>query len=212
MLDGLEIFEADHPVYRFANVVDFSDMLRQMGLDTDDIGEILDFLGEARDRSEAERLLDAPFATKPQLAARGITPTRFSDGSLRVFYSALEIQTAESEVLHWYAGAALGQSLRIAYYNRLRCRFRGSALDLRPLVDGWPFLIADDDEAYSRCQGLAREGLDLGADGFFAPSPRRPSGTNVPVFKRAALAQPEILGVTALLRDSDSGQVTVRNH
>ena len=40
--------------------------LRQMGLEADDIDVILDFLGEARDRSEAERLLDAPFAAKPQ--------------------------------------------------------------------------------------------------------------------------------------------------
>jgi hypothetical protein len=39
---------------------------------------------------------------------------------------------------------------------------------------------------------------------------RRPSGTNVPVFKRDALAKAEISGVTALSRDSDSGQVTVR--
>jgi glycine/D-amino acid oxidase-like deaminating enzyme len=142
---------------------------------------------------------------------RGIIQTRFSDGSLRVFYSSLELETAESEVLHGYAAAALGQSPRVAYYNRLRCCFRGSALDLRPLAGGWPFLTADGAEAYSLCHALAREGVELGVDGFFTPSARRPSGTNVPVFRRGALAELEILGVTALSQDSDANEVTVRN-
>ena len=102
-----------------------------MGLEADDIDGILEFLGERRDSSDAERLLDAPFAAKPLLTARRITATRFSDGTRRVFYSALEPETAESEVVHWYAAAALGHTGRVAYYNRLRCRFRGSAFDLR---------------------------------------------------------------------------------
>ncbi len=33
MLEELERLDADHRVHRFANVVDFSDMLRQMGLE-----------------------------------------------------------------------------------------------------------------------------------------------------------------------------------
>jgi hypothetical protein len=104
----LELFSADKTVYRFAKVVDFSAMLGAMGFEAQDLDEILDFLGESRGPSDHEHLLDAPFAAKPQLAARKMVPTRFSDGSLRVFYSALELGTAESEVLYWCAGAALG--------------------------------------------------------------------------------------------------------
>jgi hypothetical protein len=209
MLEGLERLDADHRVYRFAVMINFSDTLRQMGLDADDIDEILEFLGETRDRADAERLLDAPFAPKPQLAARRITPTRFSDGSLRVFYSSLEPETSELEVLHWYAGAALGTTARVAYYDRLRCRFRGTAVDLRSKVGEWPFLTGDGEGAYTSCQELAREAVGLNLGGLLTPSARRVSGTNVPVFRRETISEPEVLGFTAFARDA-TGEVTVK--
>jgi hypothetical protein len=209
VLEELQRYEADHRVYRFANLVDFSGMLQQMGLDPEDIEEILELLGETREHADAQRLLDAPFAPKPQLAARKIAPTRFSDGSLRVFYSSLEQETAEAEVLHWYAGAALGSSARIAYYDRLQCRFRGSAIDLRSKADHWPFLTGDGEGAYASCQELAREAVALDLGGFLTPSARGSAGTNLPVFRREALSEPEVLGITALTRDA-SGEVTLR--
>ena len=210
MLEGIRILQADHRVFRFANAVDFEDMLSAMGFDPEDIDEMLGFLGETGDEFDGTRLLDAPFAPKPQLEARKITPTRFSDGSLRVFYSSLESETAELEVVHWYAGAAVGSSRRVAYYHRLRCRFRGSAADLRARATDWPFLVGDGGQAYSRCQALAREGVELNIAGFLTPSARRASGTNVPVFRRQALSEPEILGVAALSRRAETGEVTVR--
>jgi hypothetical protein len=197
-------------VFRFATVVDFEDMLSAMGFDAEDTDVILEFLGGPWDASDGERLLDAPFAPKPQLEARKITPTRFSDGSLRVFYSSLESETAELEVVHWYAGAAVGSSRRVAYYHRLRCRFRGSAADLSAKASDWPFLIADGEDAYSRCQALAREGIELDIAGFLTPSVRRASGTNVPVFRRQALSEPEILGAATLSRHPETGEVMVR--
>jgi RES domain len=209
MLEGIQIFQADHRVFRFANVVDFEDMLSAMGFDAEDTDAILGFLGEAQDASAGERLLDAPFARKPQLEARKITPTRFSDGSLRVFYSSLEAETAELEVVHWYAGAAVGSSRRVAYYHRLRCRFRGSAVDLSAKASDWLFLIADGGDAYARCQALAREGVELDIAGFLTPSARRTSGTNVPVFRRQALSEPDILGVAALSRRAETDEVMV---
>jgi RES domain len=209
MLEELRRLHVDDRVYRFANLVDFSGMLRQMDFQAGEIEEILEFLGEARDRADARRLLDAPFAPKPQLAARRITPTRFSDGSLRVFYSSLEPETAEIEVLHWYVGAALGSAPRIAYYDRLICRFRGQVLDLRPKIGQWPFLTGDGEEAYASCQALGREAAALELSGLLAPSARRASGTNVPVFRRGAVSEPRILGITAFSRDA-SGGVAVR--
>ena len=155
MLEHVEPADTDCLVYRLANLVDFDAMLRQMGLQGDEIDDVLEFLGEPAGRSEAEQLLDAPFAAKPQLMAAS-TPTRFSDGSRRVFYSALEVETAESEVVHWYAGAALGQGRRVAYYNRVSCRFRGATFDLRPVLVQWSFLIADGDRRPTRVVKLSR--------------------------------------------------------
>lgn len=210
MLEGVEIFAANHRIYRFANLVDFESMLREMGLDAEDVDEILEFLGERRGEANGERLLDASFAPKPQLEARKITPTRFSDGSIRVFYSSLESETAELEVLHWYAGAAIGSSRRVAYYSRLRCRFRGSAANLRPKAQAWSFLIENGEHAYSRCQALAREAIELNVAGLLTPSARRASGTNVPVFRRQALSEPEILGVVAFSGEPSTGEVIVK--
>lgn len=210
MLEGIGILQTDDRVYRFANVLNFEDMLTEMGLGAEDIDEILEFLGESRDPSEGQRLLDAPFTPKPQLEARRITPTRFSDGSLRVFYSSLELETAELEVLHWYADAAFGSTPRVVFYNRLRCRMQGPAVDLRPVASDWSFLIEDGDEAYARCQALAREGVERDVAAFLTPSARRRSGTNAPVFRREVLSEPEVLGVAAFSRDGQSGAVTVR--
>ena len=210
MLEGVPVFQANHRIYRFSNVIDFESMLGEMGLDAEDVDEILRFLGESGRGADGERLLDAPFAPKPQLEARKIAATRFSDGSLRVFYSSLESETAELEVVHWYA-AAVGGSRRVAYYNRFRCQFRGSAADLRPRASDWPFLIDDGSEAYARCQALAREGVELRIDGFHAPSARRAEGTNVPIFQRQALSEPEILGVAAFSRHAGTGAFMVRH-
>jgi RES domain len=211
MLEDIEILEANHRVYRFASLVDFESMLGEMGFDAEDVDEILEFLGEIRGEADGQRLLDAPFAPKPQLEARRITPTRFSDGSLRVFYSSSESETAELEVMHWFAGAAVGNSRRVAYYNRFRCRFRGSTADLRLRASDWPFLIDDGNDAYARCQALAREGIELDIEGFLTPSARRADGTNVPVFQRQALSEPEILGVAAFSRHAGTDEVMVRH-
>lgn len=209
MLEGIGILQADDWVYRFANAVNFEDMLKEMGLEAEDIDGILEFLGRSRDPSEGQRLLDAPFTSKPQLEARRITPTRFSDGSLRVFYSSLEPETAEREVLHWYAGAAFGSTPRVVFYNRVRCRLQGPAADLRPLASDWSFLIEDGDEAYS-LSGSRKRGVERDIAAFLTPSARRRSGTNAPVFRREVLSEPEVLGVAAFSRDGQSGAVVVR--
>jgi RES domain len=210
MLEGVPPVEADHQIYRFAAPINFDRMLDEMGIVADDIDEILQFLGESRGGANGERLVEAPFTPKPQLEARKNTSTRFSDGNLRVFYSSLEAETAEMEVMHWYAGAAVGGSARVAYYNQLRCRFRGAAADLRRKERAWSFLIEDGDEAYSRCQALAREAVELNIAGFLTPSARRASGTNVPVFRRQSLSEPEILRVVAFSRQDSTGEVVVR--
>lgn len=48
MLEGVPPVEADHRVYRFAAPINFEGMLEEMGIDADDIDEILQFLGESR--------------------------------------------------------------------------------------------------------------------------------------------------------------------
>ena len=66
-------------------------------------------------------------------------------------------------------------------------------------------MIHDTDLSF--CQDLGREAIDKKIEGFFAPSARREGGTTVPVFERAALSDPEVLGLAAFSIDPASGDL-----
>ena len=84
-----------------------------MGLDEQAVEELLQFLGPGSRTMGPEELLNDPFRPKPHLNQR---PTRYSDGSWRVFYSALERETSEQEAGHHYV-------TKIPCYSRIRDHF-----------------------------------------------------------------------------------------
>ncbi len=180
-----------------------------MGLDPDAVEETLSFLGIAGRIVSLEELLDAPFQPKPQLEAKYAGPTRYSDGSWPVFYSALEPDTAEKEVYYRHVKPVLGDPSkgRTAYRLSFKIRFRGEAKDLRPQVDEWPLLVHDSD--YSFCQELGREAHSTDIDGLFAPSVRREGGTTVPVFSRGALSEPAALDYAAFSIEPATGEIRI---
>lgn len=61
--------------------------------------ETVEFLGGVGE-SEAVNMLDSPFAVNPVTPFKP-DPTRYSDGSWRVFYSAIEPETAQEEKAYW---------------------------------------------------------------------------------------------------------------
>lgn len=208
MLEKLPSIATDETIYRYANQRKAIETLQKMGLDPDAIGEMLDLLGAGSEDVNLEGLLDAPFDPKPQLERRFPEETRYSDGSWRVSYNALERETAEKEVYHHYVKSAVGDlsKKRPAYYSSFSSRFRGIAKDLRPKLDEWPLLTHGSD--YSFCQVLGREAVSK-FDGLLAPSARREGGTTVPVFNRRALSNPVSLGDAAFSIDVDTGEIKV---
>ena len=156
---------------------------------------------------DPEELLDDPFRPKPQYRR---PPTRYSDGSWPVFYSALERETAEKEVACYYVSGAIGDPSkgRIAYLSVFRCRFSGEARDLRPKREEWGELISPHtDNPF--CQSLGREAIEAAIDGFLAPSARRSDGTTVPVFSRDSLSHAHIDGDASFRFDTTTNKYIV---
>jgi len=177
--------------------------MAELRLDPQSINELRELLAASDQGTKFDELLDGPFRLKRRLRRR----TRFSDGSFPVFYSSLDSATAETEVRYWlprYVGKP--QHPRTAYYRRFSCTFDGIEKDLRAKVSDWPDLIHDND--YSFCNQLGAEARRLEVDGLVTLSARR-QGTNLPVFTRQAVSDPELEGGVAMTYHPDTGRVTV---
>ena len=177
-------------------------------MDPENAEEMLVFLRDRKKTDSMESLLDKPFEPKPQLALK---PTRFSDGTIRVFYSALEPETAEAEVFVWYAKYALNNAReeRTVYYRRFACDFQGDIKDLRPHLETLPCLIQDEADGYPDCNRIGTEASSEGLDGVLTSSARRLKGTCLPVFRREALSNPENHGLVAFKFDPSSGKTSI---
>ena len=165
--------------------------------------ELRKLLADSGHSVDIDELCDAPFRTKRRLRNR----TRFSDGTFPVFYTSLDAETAEAEVRHWlprFIGKP--RNSRTAYYQRFSCKFDGFEKDLRPKIEAWPDLVHDSD--YSFCNQLGAEARSLQIDGLVTWSARH-EGTNLPVFRRQAVSNPELEGVVAMTYHPDTGEVSV---
>lgn len=169
-------------VFRLA-LVSSGDFAKSLGFDEQSTEELQQTIAAAGYRTGLNELLDSPFRRKPE-------KSRFSDGSFPVFYSSLDIETAEAESKHHlprYAGRP--EHSRTMFFRRFCCRFEGVEKDLRPRLGEWPDLVHSSD--YTFCNRLGEEAQVSGIDGILAPSARRSEGTNLPVLRRRALSDPE---------------------
>ena len=178
--------------------------LSELDLDPDGRVELLELLSGRIPEDSVEELLDGPFRRRRKLRTR----TRYSDGSYPVFYSALQEETAESEVAFWFGKEYVGRPKRsrTAYYQGFRCMFDGVEKDLRSRAQEWPDLVHDSD--YSFCNQLGAEALALGIDGLVVPSARH-EGANMPIFVRRALSDPKLADIVAVTYRIDRNEVVV---
>ena len=198
MLEEIPSRHRHRTVYRFASL-QADDFLTSLGLDAQSEREMEELLDATGYRPDVEELCDAPF----RLKRRFRRPTRFSDGSFPVFYSALELATAEAEVQHWFrVFAGTPGHPRTAYYQRLCCIFDGLEKDLHPKHADWPELVHDHD--YTFCNRLGAEAKRSELDGLVSPSARRHGGANMPIFRRQAIRNPQSQGLAAITYDASS--------
>jgi RES domain len=203
MLEGETQTAIDYLVYRLANPRNVNEALGDLGMSLEEALETASFLG--RQQVNPVELLDAPFRTDPSYRP---SATRLSDSNWRVFYSALEQDTAEAERAHWCKKNAqsLPPAVRRFHYRQLRCRLNGQGYDVRPQRTAWPFLTGDN--TYPQCQALAAEAKERRANAMLCPSARRQGGTTTPVFERNVLSEPVILAISVLQIDP-SGKVQI---
>ena len=164
--------------------------------------ELREALAAAPGAASAEQLYEAVFRPKRRLRRR----TRYSDGSFPVFDGSLNVDTAEAEIRHWIP-LVMGRptTARTAYYGRLECTFSGREKDLRGQLSEWPDLVRETD--YTFCNGLGAEARELGLGGLVVPSARH-AGANLPIFRRAAIAEADLGDAVAVTYDPDSGAVS----
>lgn len=187
-------------VFRLALVLD-GDFAKRLGFDEQSTEELRQNNAAASYTTGLSDLLDNPFRRK-------FERSRFSDGSFPVFYSSLDTKTAEAESkyhLPRYAGRP--KHSRTMFYRRFSCRFEGIEKDLRPKLGEWPDLIHSSD--YTFCNRLGEEAQASGVDGILAPSARRSEGTNLPVFRRGALHDPEEGDLVSLALNMVTNEVTL---
>jgi hypothetical protein len=176
-----------------------------MGLSGADIAETVGLLRERGLMENEAEVLDGPFAHKPQLQP---VQTRFSDGTIRVFYSALEVATAERESAYWYMKPLLqGEQPVRLFYRYFRCSFNGDVKDLRPLVGEHPYLIADT--GYAACNAIGAEAFAAGLGGLLSRSARRPEGTTSSVFRRQCLSDVQFQGWRVFTYDPETQITTI---
>ena len=120
---------------------------------------------------------------------------RFGDGSMGVYYSALEERTCKREV-GYHLGRELAETRTAGFthprrYAFVRCEYDGNTAELRGKEGEHPDLVSQTRDGYPFCQALAREATSNGIAGLLTRSARDPRGTCLPVFERGALSNPE---------------------
>ena len=192
-------------IYRLASLRRYNELLAKQGLD--DLGkqELSDLLVDAGYGTSLEEPWDEPFRPKRRLKRT----TRYSDGSYPVFYSALEPETTAAEIAHGFKKGFGGrpQGQRSAYYQGFTCLFEGEEKDLRDKLSEWPELVHDSD--YTFCNRIGAEAVRLELDGLVVPSARRENGSNLPVFKRSAIRDPEYQDLVKITLDSRTGEIAI---
>ena len=187
-------------VFRLA-IVPGGDFAKSLGFDEQSTEELRQNIAAAGYKAGLNELLDSPFRRKPDRS-------RFSDGSFPVFYSSLDTETAEAESsyhLPRYMGRP--EHDRTMYFRRFSCRFEGVEKDLRPKLGEWPDLVHSTDHTF--CNRLGQEAQVSGIDGILTPSARRSVGTNLPVFQRRALCDPEKGDLVSLTLNNETGEVVL---
>lgn len=205
MFDGIDKTAVETVVYRLANPLRFRVSFMDLSTTLEDAIETIDFIG-TDNADDAAAMLEMPFAQTPGYQP---SPTRYSDGSWRVFYSALEPDTADAERGYWCLRELQSEppQTRRFHYRELSCLFVGEIFDLRTKIETWPFLVGDQDD-YPKCQEVARAAIADNIDGLYCPSARRATGTTVPVFFSRALTEPKILGAV-IFEVSTDGSISI---
>ncbi len=111
--------------------------------------------------------------------------SRFSDGTIGVYYSAIEEDTCKKEVAFHLGQETgdLGNDQNPRIYRLIKCDYQGLTVDLCGKEKKYPDLTSATETGYPFCQDLAKRAIAEDIDGFFAPSARNADGICAPIFR-----------------------------
>jgi hypothetical protein len=207
MLEALERAAFAARVHRLVNLSRDAQTLGQM-VDAQAVAEVLQLMAASGLGPDPLEMIRRPFVPKAPGTGR---PSRFSDGNVLVFYSALEHETAEAEITSLCRRTTF-DGLRVratAYYRFGACDFAGDVKDLRPYADEWAFLYSADESGYPQCQAIGGEAVSENLDALQTRSARRAEGTTLPVFRQGALANPTLNDYWAITFEPADGSIDV---
>lgn len=145
-----------------------------------------------------------PFDSDATLASR------FGDGSVRVWYGALDQATALAETC-WHQLQQLraieGVDAPVVRHRAVyQVRARGLFLELRGKERDHPELVGDD---YVPTQAIGRHAAGQGLPGLLYPSARWPDGECLAAFRPEPLGVPKLLHYLTYRIDPAAGTVAV---
>jgi hypothetical protein len=148
--------------------------------------------------------IDYPFRSEPALASR------YGDGSVRVWYGALEEITSLAETC-WHQLQQLAAIERIdrpvtRYRAVYRVQARGLFLDLRDKAGEHPELLDDD---YAATQMIGKHVAGQGLPGLLYPAARWPDGNCLAAFRAEPLSGATLLYYLTYRIDVQQQQVAV---
>lgn len=175
-------------------------MLFRRHINPESLEDVLRLLSSGDVVTSPVEVLDDAF--RPRSAYETPYPqTRFSDGTIGVYYSAIEERTCKEEIAFHLRSSGPTDVSR--YYSLVACTYEGETVDLRGIEKDKPELISKDESGYSYCRNLAKRAVELGHDAFLTPSARAEDGTCVPVFNRSSLSHADTSGTyCATIRDT----------
>ncbi len=94
-----------------------------------------------------------------------VTPfriSRFSDGTIGIYYSAIEEDTCKKEVAFHLGQEAsdLGNDLNPRTYRLIKCDYQGLTVNLCGKEEEYPALTSATDAGYPCCQNLAKRAIE----------------------------------------------------
>lgn len=203
MLDELPRERVELSLVRLGHSARASDAIAAIGLDADDVEETLKFFDGELDTSP-EQHLDYIFSTRSQSTQ---PPSRFTDGTIPVFYTAVERNTALAERMHWLSRVPASPY----FFQILKVGFRGDLKNLGAIVPRPEWLTGNaEGGAYERCLSVSRAALIDGLEALLTPSARSPEGQCCPVLSRTAVVSLELEGYLRIEFDEGTGDFLSR--
>lgn len=121
---------------------------------------------------------------EPKLGQR----TRFSNGEFGVLYTALDDETAISE-LSFHSLPQLRGSHEAFQFEHVTYSASGAMKDVRAHLGSMPYLNnPDKDASYRLCNLVGLEAKNANLDALLSMSARRASGVCAPIFRRSAIS------------------------